>query len=119
VDFGELNDKTIKGLMNLSKIVSKFYLYIHEQPLKYLNVDEYYGSHWQKQVYDARLHVFIGRDHNNKCTHYGSKLEACTFVGNQDQAFEAVFFQMKVNYVWSKVELKVDWISDEEINRDV
>jgi hypothetical protein len=34
VDFGELNDKAIKGLMNLSKIVSRFYLYIHEQPLK-------------------------------------------------------------------------------------
>jgi hypothetical protein len=43
VDFGELNDKVIKGLMNLSKIVSRFY--IHEQSLKYLNVDEYYGSH--------------------------------------------------------------------------
>jgi hypothetical protein len=28
-------------------------------------------------------------------------------------------FQMKANCVWSKVELKVDWISDEEINRDV
>jgi hypothetical protein len=30
VDFGELNDKAIKGLMYLSKIVSRFYLYIHE-----------------------------------------------------------------------------------------
>jgi hypothetical protein len=45
VDFGELNDKAIRGLMNLSKIVSRFSLYIHEQPLKYLTVDEYYGSH--------------------------------------------------------------------------
>jgi hypothetical protein len=45
VDLGELNDKAIKGLMNLSKIVSMFYLYINEKPLKYLNVDEYYGSH--------------------------------------------------------------------------
>jgi hypothetical protein len=45
VDFGELNDKAIKGLMNLCKIVSRFSLYIHEQPLKYLIVDEYYGSH--------------------------------------------------------------------------
>jgi hypothetical protein len=35
VDFGELNDKAIKGLMDLSKIVSRFYLYIHEQLLKY------------------------------------------------------------------------------------
>jgi hypothetical protein len=34
VDFGELNDKAIKGLMNFSKIVSRFSLYIHEQPLK-------------------------------------------------------------------------------------
>jgi hypothetical protein len=45
VDFGELNAKAIKGLMNLSKIVSRFSLYIYEQPLKYLNMDEYYGSH--------------------------------------------------------------------------
>jgi hypothetical protein len=28
-------------------------------------------------------------------------------------------FQMKNNYGCSKVELKVDWVSDEEINRDV
>jgi hypothetical protein len=27
-------------------------------------------------------------------------------------------FQMELNYGWSKVELKVDWVSDEEINRD-
>jgi hypothetical protein len=45
VDFGELNDKAIKGLINLSRIVSRFSLYIHEQPLKYLIVDEQYGSH--------------------------------------------------------------------------
>jgi hypothetical protein len=45
VDFDELNDKVIKRLMNLSKIVSRFFLYIHEQPLKYLIMDEYYGSH--------------------------------------------------------------------------
>jgi hypothetical protein len=36
VDFGELNDKAIKGLMYLSKIASRSYLYIHEQLLKYL-----------------------------------------------------------------------------------
>jgi hypothetical protein len=45
VDFGELNDKAIKGLMNFSMIVRRFSLYIHEQPLKYLIVDEYCGSH--------------------------------------------------------------------------
>jgi hypothetical protein len=28
VDFGELNDMTIKGLMNLSKIVSMFHLFV-------------------------------------------------------------------------------------------
>jgi hypothetical protein len=42
--------------------------------------------------------VFIERGHKDECTRYGSKLEACTFVVNQDQAFEAGF-QMKVNYV--------------------
>jgi hypothetical protein len=44
VDFDELNDKMIKGLINVSKIVSRFLLYIHEQPLKYLIMDEYYDS---------------------------------------------------------------------------
>jgi hypothetical protein len=34
VDFGELNDKAIIGLMISSKIVSMFSLYIHEKPLK-------------------------------------------------------------------------------------
>jgi hypothetical protein len=35
--------------------------------------------------------VEIRREQDNECTHYGSKLEACTFVVNQDQAFEAGF----------------------------
>jgi hypothetical protein len=42
--------------------------------------------------------VFIERGHKDECIHYGSNLEACTFVDNQDQAFEAGF-QMKVNCV--------------------
>jgi hypothetical protein len=42
--------------------------------------------------------VFIEREHKDECTCYGSNLEACTFVVNQDQAFEAGF-QMKVNCV--------------------
>jgi hypothetical protein len=45
VDFGELNDKTIKWLMDLSKVVSRFYLYIHEQLLKYSFMDKYYMAH--------------------------------------------------------------------------
>jgi hypothetical protein len=51
VDFGELNDKAIKGLMYLSKIVSIFYLYVHEQLLKYLFMDEYYMAHIDKDKY--------------------------------------------------------------------
>jgi hypothetical protein len=42
--------------------------------------------------------VFIERGHKDECAHYGSNLEACTFVVNQDQAFEAGF-QMKINCV--------------------
>jgi hypothetical protein len=42
--------------------------------------------------------VLIEREHKDECTHDGSNLEACTFVVNQDQAFE-VSFQMKVNCV--------------------
>jgi hypothetical protein len=57
--------------------------------------------------------VFIGRGHKDECSHYGSNLESCTFVVNQDQAFEAGF-QMKINYVYeAKWNSKVDWISDE------
>ena len=51
MDFGELNDKAIKGLMYLSKIVSRFYLYIHEQLLKYLFMDEYYMAHIGEDKY--------------------------------------------------------------------
>jgi hypothetical protein len=51
VDFGELNDKAIKGLMVLPKIVSRFYLFIHEQLWKYLFVDEYYMTHIDKDKY--------------------------------------------------------------------
>jgi hypothetical protein len=42
-------------------------------------------------------------------------LEACIFVVNQEQAFEAGF-QMKFNCGLSKAQLNVDWVSDEEIN---
>jgi hypothetical protein len=51
VDFGELNDKAIKGLIDLSKIVSRLYLYIHEQLLKYLFMDEYYMAHIGEDKY--------------------------------------------------------------------
>jgi hypothetical protein len=40
--FGELNDKVIKGLMYLSKIVSKFYLDIHVLLMEYIFVNGYY-----------------------------------------------------------------------------
>jgi hypothetical protein len=42
--------------------------------------------------------VLINGEHKDQCKRYGSNLEACTFVVNQDQAFEAGF-QMKVNCV--------------------
>jgi hypothetical protein len=42
--------------------------------------------------------VLIKGEHKDECIRYGSNLEACTFVVNQDQAFEAGF-QMKVNCV--------------------
>jgi hypothetical protein len=51
VDFGEVNDKAIRGLMNLSKIMSRFYLYIHEQLLKYLFMDEYCTAHIGEEKY--------------------------------------------------------------------
>jgi hypothetical protein len=51
VDFGELNDKAIKGLIYLSNIVSRFYLDIYEQLLEYLFVDEYYMTHIGEDKY--------------------------------------------------------------------
>jgi hypothetical protein len=51
VDFGELNDKTIKGLIYLSKIVSMFYLYIHELLLEQLLVNGYYMAHIGEDKY--------------------------------------------------------------------
>jgi hypothetical protein len=42
--------------------------------------------------------VIIEGEHKDEYICYGSNLEDCTFVVNQDQAFEAGF-QMKVNYV--------------------
>jgi hypothetical protein len=51
VDFGELNDKVIKGLMYVSKIVRRFHLYIHEQLLEYLFVNEYYMTHMGEDKY--------------------------------------------------------------------
>jgi hypothetical protein len=60
--------------------------------LKYLfDDDEYNTGYIDTDKYMVQVHVFIEREHNNKCTHYGSKLEACTSVVNQDQAFEAGF----------------------------
>jgi hypothetical protein len=51
VDFGELNDKTIKGLLYLKKFVSRFILDIHEQLLEYLFMDEYYMVHIGEDKY--------------------------------------------------------------------
>jgi hypothetical protein len=39
--------------------------------------------------------MLIKGEHKDECICYGSNLEACTFVVNQDRAFE-VGFQMKV-----------------------
>jgi hypothetical protein len=47
----------------------------------------------------------------------GSKLLACIIIVNQEQAFKAVV-QMKINGGWSKAKLNLDWVNDEEINRD-
>jgi hypothetical protein len=92
VDFGELNDKAIKELMNLSKIMSRFSLYIHGQLLEYLFVGEYYMAHIDKDTYMVQDFMCLLKENKiMKCRHYDSKLEACTFVVNQDQAFEAGF----------------------------
>jgi hypothetical protein len=56
VDFGELNDKAIRRLMFLSKIVSRLYLYIHEQLLKYLFMVEYHMAHTNTNIWMILMH---------------------------------------------------------------
>jgi hypothetical protein len=51
VDFDELNDKAIKGLMYLSKTVSRYYLDIHELLLEYVLVNGYYMAHIGEDKY--------------------------------------------------------------------
>jgi hypothetical protein len=51
VDFGELNDKAVKGLIYLSKIVSRFYLDIHDRLIKYLLKNGYYMAHIGEDKY--------------------------------------------------------------------
>jgi hypothetical protein len=48
VDFCELNDKAIKGLIYLSWFVRRFCLYFHELLLKYLLMNEYVMAHIEK-----------------------------------------------------------------------
>jgi hypothetical protein len=51
VDFGKLNDKAIKGLIYLSRIVSMFYLDIHDLLLDYVFVNGYYMAHIGEDKY--------------------------------------------------------------------
>jgi hypothetical protein len=66
--------------------------------LKYLFDDEYYMAHIDKDKYMARLHVFIEIEHNNKCTHYGSKLKLTHPLSIKIKHLKRDF-QVKVNCV--------------------
>jgi hypothetical protein len=92
VDFGELNDKAIKELMILSKIVSRFSLYIHEQPLKYFKLWMYFMAHIYKDKYMVQDFMSLSKENKMMSVHtIVLKMEACISVFNQDQAFEAGF----------------------------
>jgi hypothetical protein len=58
-------------------------------------LDKNYKDHKREDVNSlSQVQGFMclfERGHMDECTHYGSHLEACTFVVNQDQAFEAGF----------------------------
>jgi hypothetical protein len=68
----------------------------------------YIMAHIEKDKYVVQDFMkFIEREQNNECTHYGSKLEACTSVVNEDQTFEAGFsnerlivYEAKWNSKW-------------------
>jgi hypothetical protein len=51
VYFGKLNDKTIKGLLYLSKIVSMFYLDIRDLLWDHIFVNGYYMAHIGEDKY--------------------------------------------------------------------
>jgi hypothetical protein len=60
--------------------------------LEYLFGDEYYMAHIDKDTYMVQDFMWLLKENKiMKCRHYGSKFEACTFVVNQDQAFEVGF----------------------------
>jgi hypothetical protein len=61
--------------------------------------------------------VVIEKGYKDEYRFDGPQLEACIFVVNQEQTFEASF-QIKINCGRSKAKLNMDWVSDEEINRD-
>jgi hypothetical protein len=67
----------------------------------------YIMAHIGKDKYLVQDFMSLWKEQNNECTHYGSKWEACTFVVNQDQAFEAGFsnerlivYEAKWNSTW-------------------
>jgi hypothetical protein len=67
----------------------------------------YIMAHIDKDKYLVQDFMSLLKEQNNECTHYGSKLEACTFIVNQDQAFEAGFsnerlivYEAKWNSTW-------------------
>jgi hypothetical protein len=55
-------------------------------------------AHIDKDKYMARLHVFIEIEHNNKCTHYGSKLKLTHPLSIKIKHLKRDF-QVKVNCV--------------------
>jgi hypothetical protein len=55
--------------MDLSKIVSRFYLFIHEQLLKYLLLDEYYMAHTDKDKYMVQGFMFILKENITMSVH--------------------------------------------------
>jgi hypothetical protein len=55
----------------------------------------YIMAHIDKDKYAMQDFMsLLKKGQNDECTHYGSKLEACTSIVNQDQASGASF-QMK------------------------
>jgi hypothetical protein len=61
----------------------------------------------------------LKKGQNDECIHYGSKIGSLHIHCQSRSSIWSRVFKWKVNCVWGNAELKVDWVSDEEINRGV
>jgi hypothetical protein len=80
----------------------------------------YITAHIYKDKYMVQDFMrLLEREQDDECTHYGSKSGSLHIRCQSRSSIWSRVFKWKVNCVLGKEELKVDWVSDEEINQGV